>query len=167
MALSNHRMAWACSACLLLLGSLPARAEPATSFSIATGQLGMRKEVPHALAIELEIRPPWRWNLVRPVAGLLTSSTGGAYVYSGFVIEVPLPGGLQLSPGFAPGVVLANGGRDLGSPLEFRSSLEVSFAPMEALRIGVGFSHISNAGLTSHNPGVEVLVLSIAFPARN
>jgi lipid A 3-O-deacylase len=161
----DRRIRFACAAGLLLLGPLQARAEPPLSLAIGTGQYGMRKEIPHALGIELQVRSPWRWNLIRPVAGILTSSSGGAYLYSGFVIEVPLPGGLQLNPGFAPGVVLASAG-DLGSPIEFRSSLEISFSPADAFRIGVSFSHISNAGLGDHNPGVEVLMLSLAFPGR-
>jgi lipid A 3-O-deacylase len=151
----------------VLLGSAAARAEPVTSFAIATGQYGMRKEVSHALGIELQIRTPWRWNLFRPVAGLLTSSAGGAYLYSGFVIELTLPLGLQLSPGFAPGIALAGTEGDLGYPIEFRSSLELSIAAGERLRVGIAFSHISNARLGDRNPGVEVLVLGIAFPAKN
>jgi hypothetical protein len=33
------------------------------------------------------------------------------------------------------------------------------------VRIGVAFSHISNARLGTSNPGVEVLTLRLAFPA--
>jgi lipid A 3-O-deacylase len=154
-----------CAAAVLLFASLPARGELPASVAIASGQLGMRRSVPHALGIELQGRGPWRWNLIRPVAGFLTSSSGGAYVYSGVAVELPLPAGFQLTPGFAPGVVLASGDRDLGSPIEFRSSIELSVAAMDLVRVGLGLSHISNAGLTRHNPGVEVLAFSIAIPA--
>jgi len=164
----DPRRTCACGAALLvLLGSAGVRAAPVTSFAIATGQYGMRADVPHALGIELQVRTPWRWTLFRPVAGLLTSSAGGAYVYTGLAIEIELPLGLQLSPGFAPGIALAGMKRDLGYPIEFRSSLELSVAAGEQLRVGVGFSHVSNARLGDHNPGVEVLVLGIAYPAKN
>src|SRR5436853_6051181 len=73
----DPRLTSACAA-LLLLASAGARAEPVTSFAIATGEYGMRKEVPHSLGIEIQIRTPWRWNLFRPIAGVLTSSAGGA-----------------------------------------------------------------------------------------
>jgi hypothetical protein len=129
------------------------------------GQYGLRKEIPHALGIEMEVRPPWRWTVFRPVAGLLTTTRGTAFLYSGVAIEIPLPGGLRLTPGFAPGVLLARGDGDLGSRLEFRSSLELSIAPVEAVRLGIGFSHISNAHLADHNPGVEVFTVKIAVPA--
>jgi hypothetical protein len=156
----------ACAVSLLLLASFAARGEVETSIAIASGELGMRRAVPRALGIEVQARGPWRWSVIRPLAGVLTSSSGGAYLYSGVVAELPLPAGLQLSPGFAPGVVLSTGDRDLGSPIEFRSSIELSIAATGALRLGVGFSHISNGGLTRHNPGVEMLTFSVAIPVR-
>jgi lipid A 3-O-deacylase PagL len=155
---------WPSLALLLLFASFAARAEGVTSLAVSTGELGLRREVPHALGIEMQVRAPWSWSVIRPVAGVLTSSSGGAYLYSGVAIEIPLPGGLRLTPGFAPGVVLASGDRDLGSPIEFRSSIELSFAPTDALRLGLGLSHISNARLSQHNPGVEVLSFSLAVP---
>jgi len=156
----------ACAVSFLLLASFAALGEVETSIAIASGELGMRRAVPRSLGIEIQGRGPWRWSVIRPVTGVLTSSSGGAYLYSGVVAELPLPAGFQLSPGFAPGVVLATGDRDLGSPLEFRSSIELSIAPMDTLRLGVGFSHISNGGLTRHNPGVEMLTFSVAIPLR-
>jgi len=149
----------------VLLASFAARGEAGTSLVVASGELGMRRAVPHSLGIEIQGRGPWRWKAIRMVTGVLTSSRGGAYLYSGVVAELPLPSGIQLSPGFASGVVLATGDRDLGSPIEFRSSIELSFAAVDTLRLGVGFSHISNAGLTRHNPGVELLTFSVAIPA--
>jgi hypothetical protein len=150
---------------LLLLASFAARGE-ATSIVIATGQLGMRKEIRHSLGIDVQVRSGWRWHVIRPVAGVLTSSKGGAYVYSGVVADIPLAGTFQLTPGFAPGIVLATGNRDLGSPIEFRSSLEVSFVPVEPLRFGIGLSHVSNGRLGQHNPGVETLTFNVSIPLR-
>jgi lipid A 3-O-deacylase len=152
-------------AVLVVVSSFAARGEDVASFAVSTGQLGLRKEIPHALGIDIQIRSPWRWSVIRPIAGVLTSSTGGAYIYSGVAAEVPLPGGLRLTPGFAPGVVLATGDRDLGSPIEFRSSIELSFAPAGSLRLGLGLTHISNARLSQHNPGVELLTFSVAVPS--
>lgn len=151
---------------LLLLAPFAARAEALPTVSIATGQLGMRKEIPHALAIDVQVAGPWRWTVLRPVAGVLTSSNGGAYLYSGIAAEIPLTGSLQLRPGFAPGVVLASADRELGSRLEFRSSLELSVAPVDSMRMGLSLSHISNAGFGYRNPGVEILTFNIAFRAR-
>jgi hypothetical protein len=84
-------------------------------------------------------------------------------LFTGLVLELPLPSGLQLSPGFAPGIVLAQGHRDLGSPLEFRSSIELSRLLVPPVRLAISFSHISNGGLTHHNPGAETLMFGFDF----
>jgi hypothetical protein len=151
-------------AAVLALVSVAARGEESPTVVISTGQLGMRKEIPHALAIDVQVRPPLRWSIVRPVVGVLTSSKGGAYVYSGVAAEFPIGSGFEISPGFAPGLVLSSADRNLGYPIEFRSSIELS-AAVRSTRIGLTFSHISNARLGSHNPGVEVLTFSVSFPA--
>jgi len=57
--------------------------------------------------------------------------------------------------------ILSQGNRDLGSPIEFRSSLEVSRRIVSPVRLLVSFSHLSNGGLTHHNPGVETLMLGL------
>lgn len=152
------------SAAFLLVAAASARGDRA-AVAIATGQYGMRKEIPHSLGMELELRGPWHWAVVRPVAGVLTTTGGAAYVYSGVAFEIPLAGSLRLTPAFAPGIVLARGDGDLGHVVEFRSSLELSVAPDPMVRVGLGFSHISNAHLGTRNPGVEVLTLRVAFGA--
>jgi hypothetical protein len=100
---------------------------------------------------------------LRPALGTLAGSSGGAYLFAGLVLELPLPRGFQVAPGFAPGIVVAKGRRDLGSPIEFRSVVEVSRLLVPALRLAVSFSHISNGRLGDHNPGVETLMLGLQF----
>jgi hypothetical protein len=118
----GHRVMGTLAALSILIGSASAHGEP-VSFALSTGQYGLRKEIRHSLGVEMEVRPPWRWTVFRPVGGLLATTGGSAFVYSGVTIEIPLPGGLRLTPGFAPGVVVARGDGDLGSRLEFHSSL--------------------------------------------
>jgi lipid A 3-O-deacylase len=153
------------SAAFLLLGAASAHADPPAEFALATGEYGMRREIPHSVGVEMELRMPWRWGVVRPVTGLLTTTGGLAYLYSGIALEIPIAGSWRVTPAFAPGLLLARGDGDLGSPIEFRSSLELSVAPEEKLRLGLGFSHISNARLGTSNPGVEVLTFRVAFGA--
>jgi lipid A 3-O-deacylase len=154
------------AAVLLLVASASGRGDHG-AVAIATGQYGMRKEIPHSVGMELEVRTPWRWNIIRPVTGLLTTTGGSAYVYSGIAFEIPIAGSWRVTPAFAPGVVLARGDGDLGSAIEFRSSLELSAAAGDSVRLGLGFSHISNAHLGTRNPGVEVLTLRLAFGATD
>ena len=151
-------------AALVLAGAAAARSDPG-AVAFAAGEYGMRKEIPHSVGMELELRGPWHWSVIRPVAGLLTTTGGAAYVYTGIAFEIPLVRSLRLTPAFAPGLVLAPGDGDLGHVVEFRSSLELSVAPDRMVRVGLGFSHISNAKLGTRNPGVEVLTLRLAFGA--
>jgi hypothetical protein len=55
---------------------------------------------------------------------------------------------------------------DLGSRLEFLSSIEWSRATMAGQRIAFAFQHISNAHFGRINPGSEILQLSYAFPVN-
>src|SRR5438105_14296788 len=91
----EHRVAGALAAALIMLGSTSAPGEP-VSFALSTGRYGLRKEIPHALGIEMEVRPPWRWTVFRPVAGLLTTKAGTTFVYSGVSIEFTVPCGQRL-----------------------------------------------------------------------
>src|SRR4051812_8434679 len=88
---ATRRIACACALTLLGWAAAPARAEPPALLVISTGQYGMRREIPHALGIGLEIRAPWQWTVIRPSFGLLTTARGGAYLYSGIVADIPLP----------------------------------------------------------------------------
>ncbi|HTP40436.1 MAG TPA: acyloxyacyl hydrolase [Steroidobacteraceae bacterium] len=56
------------------------------------------------------------------------------------------------------------GAPDLGSKLEFLSSIELSRELVAGQRIGIAFQHISNAHLGRINPGSEILQLSYALP---
>jgi lipid A 3-O-deacylase len=143
---------------VLLLAACPALAEE-TSVGISSGPYGLRAGLPRELGFQVDLRAPWKWGLVRPVLGVLAGSSGGGYLFTGLVLDLPLPWGIQVSPGFAPGVVISQGNRDLGSPIEFRSSIEVSRQIASPVRLFVSFSHLSNGGLTHHNPGVETLML--------
>jgi len=142
---------------LMLLAACPALAGE-TSVGVSSGQYGLRAGLPHELGFQVDLRAPWKWGPVRPILGVLAGSSGSGYLFTGVVLELPLPWEMQVSPGFAPGVVVSQGNRDLGSPIEFRSSIELSRRIVSPLRLFVSFSHLSNGGLTHHNPGVETLM---------
>jgi hypothetical protein len=150
----------------LLLAASPALAEE-TSVGVSSGQYGLRPGQLQEVGIQVEVRPPWQWGPLRPVLGALAGSSGGGYLFAGLVLDLPLPGGFKVSPGLASGIVLAEGERDLGSPIEFRSSIELSQLIAPPVRLVASFSHISNAGLTHHNPGVETMMFGLEFaPSR-
>jgi Lipid A 3-O-deacylase (PagL) len=88
------------------------------------------------------------------------ASIGSKYVGSGVLYNFDLPYTLRLTAGSGPGWY-QHGGHDvnLGYGLEFDSWVELS-GEIFHRRVGVTFSHISNAHLSNHNPGTEALGLS-------
>ena len=75
------------------------------------------------------------------------------------------------SPFFAelhamPGLYAANGGFDLGGPIEFRSGIELGYENGAGVRFGVSYDHRSNADIFSQNPGVETMQFRISIPLK-
>tara|TARA_B100001057_G_C22654507_1_gene873430 strand:+ start:497 stop:1027 length:531 start_codon:yes stop_codon:yes gene_type:complete len=68
------------------------------------------------------------------------------------------------TPSFGAGIYHDGSGKKLGNDLQFRTSFEVSYELKNKNRIGVSFSHISNANLGDKNPGVEILSFSYHVP---
>lgn len=102
----------------------------------------------------------------RPLIGVMGTSTGSGYIYTGIAFEIFLTDFLVFTPSFAPGIYIKGRGMELGFPLEYRSSAEISYRFKNQSRFGVMFYHISNASLSFKNPGTECLVFfySIPFP---
>ncbi len=97
-----------------------------------------------------------QFNGLRPVVGGFANSDAGAYGYAGAYWDLPLgTAPFVISPGFAVGAWHEGSSKDLGSVLEFRSTMEVDYEFDSGNRLGVALSHISNAGIGSKNPGVE------------
>tara|TARA_B100001057_G_scaffold416316_1_gene434272 strand:- start:504 stop:1034 length:531 start_codon:yes stop_codon:yes gene_type:complete len=68
------------------------------------------------------------------------------------------------TPSFGAGIYNDGSGKKLGNDLQFRTSLEISYELKNKNRIGISFSHISNANLGDKNPGVEILSFSYHLP---
>jgi hypothetical protein len=99
-----------------------------------------------------------QFNGLRPVIGGFINDDSAAYGYAGAYWDLPL--GTEpfiISPGFAVGGYHGGDSKDLGYGIEFRSTIEVAYKMDSGDRIGVALSHLSNAGLGDHNPGVETL----------
>jgi len=100
----------------------------------------------------------------RPLFGIMGTERATLYVYGGMALDLFLGKGFVLTPSFAPGLYVQGKGKDLGFPLEFRSSMELSYILPNRGRIGAQFYHISNASLGSKNPGAEALVFFYGIP---
>ena len=69
------------------------------------------------------------------------------------------------NPGFAVSLYEEGStGKDLGGPVEFRSSLEFARRFAGGSSLGLAVYHLSNAGIYDDNPGSNSVILSWAFP---
>jgi hypothetical protein len=156
---------------LLLLaaaGAAPAGAQDVTGVA-ALGAFAVRPEEEATFLLDLEYRlSPRRYGL-SPVLGAAATSDGTTYLRGGVGRDFPLRGRWSTHVGFAANLYFeGDAGKRLGSALEFRSAIDLSYQVAPDLRVGVALAHLSNGGLGRFNPGVETLALIFAWrqPAR-
>ena len=89
-----------------------------------------------------------------PITGGFLTEKSAFYLYSGVQAEYEL-GPINFTPSFAPGYYNYGNGKDLGSPLEFKTELQMSFDLSDTTHFGLSYNHISNASLGTKNPGAN------------
>ncbi len=99
-----------------------------------------------------------------PFIGAMGTTQGAFYGYFGFGFDVNLPYNLVFTPTAAAGYFYAGQGFSLGSRWEFRTGAELAYRFADQRRIGVGFYHVSNAGLGDKDPGAEMADLVFTVP---
>ncbi len=101
---------------------------------------------------------------IRPFGGLETTSDGALYGLGGFVFDMPIGDHIVVSPNIGAGLYYGGDGKRLGSFVEFRSTVEAGYKFDGGTRLTTSIGHISNAGLTGTNHGVEILSLYLHVP---
>lgn len=97
------------------------------------------------------------------IGGVLEADTDGdLFGGLGPVLGWAFLPGWKLEGSFMPGVYIEGAGADLGSTCEFRSFVGISYAIDDSYRLGVAWSHKSNAGLDEYNPGEDSAWLYVA-----
>ena len=105
---------------------------------------------------------------ISPILGAFGTRDGAAYGYAGFNWNVALlPNQLFLIPNFAIGAYHNGDGKDLGGTIEFRSGIELAYQFQNTHRLGVALNHLSNAGIYSHNPGEENIIVTYSVPVKS
>ena len=89
-----------------------------------------------------------------PVTGGLITGDNSMYIYSGVQADYEF-GSLKLTPSFTPGIYSQGDGKDLGSPIEFKSEIQLSFDLTKNTIFGMSYNHISNASIGEKNPGAN------------
>jgi len=91
---------------------------------------------------------------ISPITGGFLTEKNAFYLYSGVQWEYNL-GAFTITPSFAPGYYNFGDGKDLGSPIEFKSEVQMSLNLSESSQLGMSYNHISNASLGEKNPGAN------------
>lgn len=85
----------------------------------------------------------------------------GTYFSTGLTKKINLGKNFFIVPSFSAGIYQEfDEGKDMGSPLEFKSELELNFNLLKNSVIGISFNHISNADISDINPGADNILLN-------
>jgi len=146
-----------------VLAAVPAGAAGRSELAVSTGAYDIAKTV--ALEAGFEYRfLPHAWGLV-PAAGVVGTEEGEFWAYAGLRRPFHVAPLWRLTPGFGVSLYEEGGsGKDLGGPLQFRSSLELSRRLARGGRLGLAVYHLSNASIYENNPGANSVVLTWASP---
>ena len=132
--------------------------------NIGAGVYDIIHDPQHAL-LQVEYRSfIKKFHYIRPLVGIMGTEKASLYVYGGLAGDIFLGKGFVLTPSLAAGIYFKGKGKDLHFPLEFRSSMELSYILPNQSRLGAQFYHMSNASLGNRNPGTEALVFFYAIP---
>lgn len=92
------------------------------------------------------------------------STDGSRFVGAGLLLHATPARDWDVALGFVPGYYEREHGPNLGSSLEFFSSMEVSRSLRRGRRAGLQLGHISNGSFGDENPGAETIRLFLALP---
>ncbi|MFN4284224.1 MAG: acyloxyacyl hydrolase [Alphaproteobacteria bacterium] len=141
-----------------------ARAADRDLLSFGVGAYDVVQNEDSTAAFQLEYLSGKKLWLFNPFAGVMGTLDSAVYGYAGIAYDLKLSDHWVVTPSIAVGLYARGDGRDLGSPVEFRSALAVNYQFDNGVRAGLQFYHLSNAGLTEQNPGTEVLLATYAIP---
>ena len=96
------------------------------------------------------------FNLIdlNPVIGGFMTAKSATMFYSGFETNIGQDS-FYLNLSSSAGIYSNGDGKDLGNALQFKSEVNLFYRLGKSSSIGLGSHHISNAGLSSVNPGTN------------
>jgi len=128
----------------------------------SVGVFGIDDKIPTG-QLQVENQFAAKFGPVSPIVGSLFTTAGDVYGYAGIAYMLPANSRFLIRPTFAVGSYFRGSGQNLGGTLEFNSGLEFNYLVENNIRLGLSVHHISNAGIYTHNPGVEYFIFSYLF----
>lgn len=161
--MSGDRRSWLGGTLLAVLLAAPA---PAQRLGFSAGLFDVtRSQEAFELGVELQLPARERLFSVVPVLGVGATADDAFFARAG--LQRPLVLGAsawRLVPSLELALFEEGNGKDLGSVVEFRSGLELRAELQGGLAVGLGFYHLSNAGIDDRNPGANSLLLRVLLP---
>ncbi len=159
----------AVAAAVLLLAVSPLRAAPSSpsppALTLHLGAIEIYDSDTH-FAGWLDWESSRRVGPLVPLVRLGAAARGETYAAFGAALPLPLLAGFSFRPSFAAGLYEkgTNRGVALGFPIEFHTTLALSWSPAPSWRLDLSLSHVSNAHLAHRNIGTELLTLGLSVP---
>ena len=119
-----------------------------------------------------EYRFGWEYYGFRPWLGASWATDGAVFMGGGIIwTYVPVHRDGRRLPwrftlGFGPGYYERHEGPNLGSHLEFISFAEIGYVLPNRCMLSTKLAHISNGGVSTWNPGVELLMFGFTIPLK-
>ncbi len=159
---------FALSALVSLLTAPIAGAQGSEGWAFSIGQFDIaRGEKPTEGGIEYRFRSVELWSVpIKPAVGVTLTEDDSYWVYATAGYDIELGKRWVLTPSLGVSIYdPSDEGKDLGGPVEFRSSLEIAYRlrKEKGPRIGLIFYHLSNAVLYDINPGANSLALTLSL----
>ena len=132
--------------------------------SLGVGYFDVVQEDNEAVGFRLEYRHGQPLFFLKPWLGLEVTSDGSFYGLGGLLVDLGIGERVAVTGSLGAGAYSKGDGKDLGHTIEFRSQIEVAYRFDNASRLGIAFSHISNASIGEDNPGTEILSLYYHLP---
>ena len=156
---------------VLILAAQPALAD---SFKLAKdpayitfsgGYFDINRQKDEGGEFSVEYRSDKELWIFKPFAHAAYVTNGMSFLGAGVLIDLQVGDNWIIQPSFAPTWWRGKtNDLDLGHALEFRSRLEIAYRFRDKSRLGLSFSHSSNASLGDTNPGTESLMLNVSIP---
>jgi hypothetical protein len=154
---------------LLLAVTTQAFAQEPSRLVLGAGATGFVRHNGHVRNTEGIVSAEYRWHArlpygLEPLAGAFATDDGSAYLHAGVYRDFELSSRWIVTPHFSAGLYGRGSKNDLGYGLEFQSGVDLFYRMARGWRAGATLRHVSNAGLSDINPGIETLALLVAVP---
>jgi hypothetical protein len=149
-----------------LSAQYPVDSNRVTNATIGTGIFNALNGTGACGLLEVSYYPKIKCLIFSPSGGIIVTTCTSYGIYAGIVFPFRIFKGLYINCSFAPTLWCRRDGIDLGYPLEFRTGVEVAWTYNSKIRLGIEFTHLSNAGIALENPGSENLAVFIGIPIK-